>query len=419
MPSTEKLGQIINAELLFINTPHMIERYNRALLGLTGKVTALSSFHIDCSGFSPEIAREFGDFNYLNPNGVNRQFILIDIKQENLGLYQSYFSSTSQIIKSFFADNRNALLTLTALDSVYGELENNIYKIESIDDLLNVGSVEVKIETPRRIIEQAKLLKGKINDLKASPDMAWLEDDKLLEIANLARKTGNITMNEIIPEVTVYDKDWFYTAHFGGIYILRTSKVNVIIDMGGTLKNWSNPDYRVIDGSDHQEVYKFLLKSKIIQKLKGQELQDKKESIKNKRYQVILDHLSTSEGLHHTEIDWFTIKQFIYENYNTLPQEFHELFKLSQQVEKEEAVPSEGEMAFYVSKLNRRLMNEQKAAVINHLLANYTDLSYLRMFKFNRELFLEKFEKWPESKKDYIVEYLSSHIQYIENLKNL
>lgn len=419
MPSKEKLANIINAELLLINTPHMIERYNRALLGLTGKVTSLSAFHIDCSGFSPEIARELGDDNYLNPNGVNRQFILIDIKQESLGLYHSYFSSTSQIIKSFYADNRNALLTLTALDSVYGELENNIYKVDKIEDLLGVATVEVKVETPRRIIEQAKILKRKLNELKSCPDMALLDDERLTEITELARRTGNIEMNDIIPEHTQYSKDWFYTAHFGGLYILRTTKASVIIDMGGELKGWSHPEFKVIDGSSPEDVYKFLIKHKIIQKLKGQELQDKKESIKNKRYQVILDHLSTSEGLHHSEIDWFTIKQFIYENYNTLPAEFHELFKLSQQVEKEDSVPSDGEMAFYVSKLNRRLMSEQKAGVINHLLTNYTNLSYLRMFKFNRELFLSKFDKWPESKREYITDYLSSHIQYIENLKNL
>ncbi len=62
--------------LIAVDSPALIERYNRALKSLTKKQTKLKDFHIDISGFSPEIGDELDDLNYLNADGANRQFIL-------------------------------------------------------------------------------------------------------------------------------------------------------------------------------------------------------------------------------------------------------------------------------------------------------------------------------------------------------
>ncbi|MDA9020199.1 hypothetical protein N9H60_03370, partial [Flavimaricola sp.] len=63
--------------LIRVDSPVLVERYNRALKALTGKETDLTEFHIDISGFSPEIGDAFNHDRYLNHEGVNRQFILL------------------------------------------------------------------------------------------------------------------------------------------------------------------------------------------------------------------------------------------------------------------------------------------------------------------------------------------------------
>ena len=65
---------LMYGNLVEVSSPTQVKRYNDALEKLTGRRSALESFHIDLSGFSPEIGDEFGDNNYLNPNGCNRQF---------------------------------------------------------------------------------------------------------------------------------------------------------------------------------------------------------------------------------------------------------------------------------------------------------------------------------------------------------
>ena len=63
--------------LVEIKSPALVERYNRALEQLIGKTTALTEFHIDIAGYSPEIGHELGDDLYLNPNGANQMFIIL------------------------------------------------------------------------------------------------------------------------------------------------------------------------------------------------------------------------------------------------------------------------------------------------------------------------------------------------------
>ncbi len=65
------MKRLIERGLMFgnlfpVDSPALVERYNRALRHLTGKTTALSEFHIDISGYAPEIGDELDDHYYLN-----------------------------------------------------------------------------------------------------------------------------------------------------------------------------------------------------------------------------------------------------------------------------------------------------------------------------------------------------------------
>jgi hypothetical protein len=72
--------------LVAVESPVLVERYRRALKHLTGKETKLEDFHVDISGYSPEVGDELGDPLYLNHPGFNRQFILLDLAQKGAPL---------------------------------------------------------------------------------------------------------------------------------------------------------------------------------------------------------------------------------------------------------------------------------------------------------------------------------------------
>jgi len=90
---------LIYGDLFKVDTPAMVERYNVALEALTGKRTKLETFMIDISGFAPEIGDELGDEQYINPNGVNRQFILLSTAQKDCPLLNAQFSTSHHILR--------------------------------------------------------------------------------------------------------------------------------------------------------------------------------------------------------------------------------------------------------------------------------------------------------------------------------
>ncbi len=113
--------------LIEVSSSVLVERYNRALAHLTGKRTQLTDFHIDVSGFSPEIGDELGDEFYLNQGGCNRQFILLTTEQKSAPLLNAQFSTSREILRHFIEENEAQLFALTARDAVAGEMVNSVF----------------------------------------------------------------------------------------------------------------------------------------------------------------------------------------------------------------------------------------------------------------------------------------------------
>ena len=109
--------------LIEVTSPALIDRYRRAMKHLCGRETALTDFHIDISGYSPEIGVELNDDLYLNPNGANRQFILLTTAQKNAPLLNAKFSTSRGIIRQFIDTNEAQLFALTARDALLAHLQ--------------------------------------------------------------------------------------------------------------------------------------------------------------------------------------------------------------------------------------------------------------------------------------------------------
>ena len=119
------------------------------------KPTKLTSFEIDRTGFSPQIAEELGDYQYLDPNEVNRRFIILTPDQIDLPVVHTAFSNTSQLVYEFFAKNSRAIDALTIKDVIYGEIEDSVAKVEDIEDLLSINQVEFRVLSAEDVLGKA------------------------------------------------------------------------------------------------------------------------------------------------------------------------------------------------------------------------------------------------------------------------
>jgi hypothetical protein len=256
-------AELVYGRLLPVEEPHLIERYNKALDGFGTPRTALSGFRIDMTGFSPEIADELGDRDYLDPNRVNRRFIVMTPEQVNLPVVHTSFSNTAALMHEFFAANARAINAVTIRDALYGEIEDSVSVVRDIDDLLSINEVRFKVLSAEDMLGKAAELRGLVDRLKTVPN-AWSDDAMLTRMVELAKQTGDIRQNALVPDQLVFRHEAYWANHFGGVYVFLDGKATTVI-CDPTVPGFrrSRPwqvSYIALD--DHRRIFDFLVSTK-------------------------------------------------------------------------------------------------------------------------------------------------------------
>ncbi|RWA69881.1 MAG: hypothetical protein E5X49_15405 [Mesorhizobium sp.] len=227
-PDLLRDNELIYGRLLAIDEPHLIQRYNKALVAFGLEPTKLKSFQIDRTGFSPEVAEECGDYNYLDPNEVNRRFIILTPSQIDLPVVHTAFSNTSQLMFEFMSRNQRAIDALTIKDVIYGEIEDSVPKVNDIEDLLSINQVEFKVLSAEDVLGKAAELGKLVDRLKQEPD-AWRDNAMLERMVELAKVCGDIRENALVPDQVIFRHNAYWTSHFGGLYVFVDPDMTTVI----------------------------------------------------------------------------------------------------------------------------------------------------------------------------------------------
>ncbi|MDA4847382.1 DUF6638 family protein [Hoeflea poritis] len=219
---------LIFGQLLDVTEPHLIERYNRALEAFGLPRTALDRFRIDMTGFSPEIAEELDDPQYLDPNAVNRRFIILSPAQEGLPVVHTSFSNTGSLMHAFFDANRRAIHAVTIRDVLYGEIEEDVVRVADIEDLLSIQEVTFNVLSADDMLGKAEELR-KLSDRLIGVPGAWRDDAMIERMVELVQQTGDIRKNALVPDQVVFRHDAFWSGHFGGIFVFIDDRTTTVI----------------------------------------------------------------------------------------------------------------------------------------------------------------------------------------------
>jgi hypothetical protein len=221
-------NELIYGRLLPVVEPHLIQRYNKALAAFGLKPTVLEGFDIDRTGFSPQVAEELGDEHYLDPNQVNRRFIILSPQQAALPVVHTAFSNTAELLHEFYARNARAIDALTIKDVIYGEIEDQVSEVDDIEDLLSISQVEFKVLSAEDVLGKAAELGRLVDRLKLEKD-AWRDDALLERMVALATVTGDIRENALVPDQVVFRHNAYWANHFGGIYIFIDADMTTVV----------------------------------------------------------------------------------------------------------------------------------------------------------------------------------------------
>ena len=390
--------------LVPVESPALVARYNRALKKLTGRETKLPDFHIDISGFSPEVGDELNDPLYLNPNGANRQFILLTTAQKTAPLLNAQFSTSRGILRQFIESNEPQLFALTARDAVCGELDGSVFDLSSPARLLDIRQITVTADTTEAHVADAAKLEGHIAKFRTEPD-AWWDDVLIAEMIGLAKKTGDVTRAPLVLNTATFRQDNFWTGHFGGIYIFRGLRFPGAITVRAAQEIGALPIENQIDFSQRNLIAHFLERNEMVEPIVKAKGVDAAAILQQKIDFVLVDVASTL-GIDVSHASRRDLRQIAQRLGGALPAEVEGLAALLRWVEGGGAWPritSEHPAYFY----SLRARPHADRDLVNMLLSELAPLDVRQLFICHKEAFYRAYAGWSEAKQAYVADFLA------------
>ena len=394
--------------LIEVSSPVLVERYNRALEHLTGKRTGLEDFHIDISGYSPEIGDELEDHLYLNHGGCNRQFILLTTEQRHAPLLNAKFSTSREILKQFITDNEPQLFALTARDAVAGELVNSVFSVSAPERLFDIRKVVVEADTTEGTLRDAEQLGRMVDRFKDEED-AWFDDVLIAEMIGLAKRTGDVTRNPVRLRHAEFGQDDFWTAHFGGLYLFRGVEHPALIARQDTAALGALPIKHQFDFSERNRIARFLELNDLVEPIVKARGIDAGAILRQKMDFIVVD-AAQEAGVDLTGATRRDIRALARQHADQLPAEYHGLRQLLNWAESGGPWPritSDHPAYFYTL----RAADRPQQDLVNMLLSELAPKDVRQLFICHKEVFYRLYATWSETKKSYVADFLDREYQ--------
>lgn len=404
-------NELIYGRLLPVTEKHLIERYNKALVAFGLPATKLTSFEIDRTGFSPQIAEELGDPLYLDPQEVNRRFIILTPAQADLPVVHTAFSNTSQLLYEFFEGNSRAIDALTIKDVIYGEIEDSVAKVENVEDLISINQVEFRVLSAEDVVGKATELATLVDRLKQEPN-AWRDDAMLERMVELAKVCGDIRENALVPDHVIFRHNAFWTSHFGGLYVfVDPDTTTVICDPSAPGFRRSRPwQVSYLSITDADKVFRFLASTNRIELPRASWIEAsgylehraemtiaalvRADDPKGGREQLDKVWLQTWILSHAAQINAEGTFPFL----NAAKREIVQLGQLKL----EEAFPQ------HRFQVVRAKPDHPDAWLTNRLISDFVPADFVSRYVFNKQGFYRDYEALPEGWRAYVVNTLKS-----------
>ena len=404
-------NELIYGRLLPVEEPHLVGRYNKALKAFGLPETKRTSFEIDRSGFSPQIAEELGDPLYLDPNEVNRRFIILTPSQIDLPVVHTAFSNTSQLIFEFMTRNQRAINALTIKDVIYGEIEDSVTKVEDIEDLLSINQVEFRVLSAEDVLGKAAELGKLVDRLKLEPD-AWRDDAMLNRMVELAKVCGDIRENALVPDQVIFRHNAFWTSHFGGLYVF------VDPDMTTVISDPSAPGFRrsrpwqvsYLSLTDAERVFSFLASSGRIELPRA-------SWIETSGYLEHRAEMLITSMIHHerpdtdfSKLDKVWLQTWIHANAERINSEgtFPFLNAAKREIARFGQLRIEEVFPKHRFLVVRARPDHPDAWLTNRLISDFVPFDFVSRYVFNKQGFYRDYEGYSESYRAHVVNALKN-----------
>lgn len=389
--------------LIRVDSASWVALYNRALAKIAGRQTALREFHIDISGYSPEIGDELGDMDYLTPDGAERQFILLTTEQKTAPMLNADLSVLRDVMRRFIDANESQLFSLTARDAVVGQIDDQVWQLAGPADLANIRRLKISADTTGNHVAEADRLAAMIETFRTRPD-AWWDDVLIARMIEQARKSGDVMRNPVHLAQTDFDVPDFWTADFGGVYLLRSARQPAVV-FSDPAQAVEIPGFLGLTIADGHKIAGWLARNALAEPIISATGADAAPILRQKIDFVLAD-AAVRLGLETGDGGRASLRRAAGRMGADLPPEIRGLAALQRYAEQggDWPVIDSGDPAYFYA---IRATPGPARDLINRLLSELAPHDVRQLFITHKPLFYRLYQGWSEARRSYVADMLA------------
>ena len=275
-----KEANLYRSELIAISGK-LVERYNECLYTLGFEKTKLKSFTIDGIGWSPEIAEEKSNINYLNHGDANPHGIIISPLQKGKPVYVPFHSFDRDMMKFIFKTYGPKINDITRDSAICLDFDQDIDAFYEPLDLLRYDTVSIGFRLINDLNQKQQAQFDLIEKFKTGNN--FIDEDIHQLLLDSANKYGDLRNRDLNLNNINFKTDSFYTRAFKGVFVLRDFISTIIVFE-------DEESYKeAIKDTTHDVLIYHISHNQLIDKLKDHLIIDcnLEKVVKTKRYERI------------------------------------------------------------------------------------------------------------------------------------
>lgn len=408
-----KAANLYQSELIPVSGK-LVDRYNKCLKTLGFKETKLTNFSIDGVGWSPEIAEEKGNVQYLNHGDANPHGIIISPLQKGKPVYLPFHSFDREMMRHVFRTHGHKISDITRDSAICIDFDQDIDAYYEPLDILKYDDVSITF----RLIDDLNKVQAEQLKLvdKFTTGHNFIDEDLQLQILESAKTYGDLRNRDLNLHSLHYSVSSFYSRAFGGVYVLKDFVKTIVVFEDKTA--YENSRNNVL----HDVLVYHIEQPELIRKLED--------------YQIISYDLEAIVGTKRYD----RIKKYYFSQFITKPEHLYEeileskslfrsyLNKLDiedrkkvmgvelylEKIAKSNAFKKEDliDQSLFFGLLDpHSSLSPHDRDLIHQLLINISPLDVLFLYWYDKEQFYMSYQEWDDSLRDWVISVIRNNIE--------
>ncbi|HHC80396.1 MAG TPA: hypothetical protein ENK46_10980 [Flavobacteriia bacterium] len=391
----------------------LVERYNQCLVKLGFAKTKLKSFSIDGIGWSPEIAKEKKNMQYLNNGEANPTAILISPLQKGKPVYVPFHSFDREMMKEVFKVHGNRINDITRDCAICIDFDQNIDAFYEPLDVLKYDTITINFHLINELDKAQQEQLQLIETFKESHN--FIDEGLHTKLLTSAKEYGDLRNRDLTLYKLNYKTTSFYTKAFRGVYVLQDFITPIVIFE-------DEKSYKeAIKDTVHDVLIYHISQPELMEKLRDHIIiaYDLEQEVTTKRYQRIKKYI-LSQYLKKTQhpIRDILDDPILFKSYlNKIDREarkkvmsveiYLEKLEVSNQYKIQDVVE---DSLFDAMHRPHSSLSPKQQDLIWKLLVNIAPLDVLYWYWYDKEDFYKQYQKWNDSMKDWVIETIRNNI---------